>query len=398
MLQSPTYSLMRAPWFGSICFVIWCFAAVAAADSDYYRAFSLADSAVQSGHYNDAAHVLEQALAKYPRDYSLTLQLAWVEFQWEHFARAEQLFHEAAVLSDGALEARLGIAWSLVRQERCEQAEPLLRQLLREDALLGAARSGILSCEARDDVHGAVWAGVGGALYRKDPWKDLSGSAMLGLRLRLPQGLQLGALYRFLTLRALDPRVAGFVQHEVYAQTGYVDEHIEALAHGALIWSGDVVGGSRHAGASLRVRYGGGFSGDIFVEASGSYYRDLWAFRLAPSWTVLAGPWSLTLEAAAQRVAQEWLGAGSASVTLTSGPLTFSLGGKLGTEYRAAYLQQFAVFNAADRSLWSVSAGSQLRIDATWSLFVSYIHVRLRSADGWSSAVHNLSLGSALSF
>ena len=398
MLQSPTYSFMRAPWFGSICLVIWCFAAVAAADSDYYEAFSVADSALQSGHCDEAAHSLEHALGKYPRDYGLTLQLAWVEFQCEHFERAEQLFREAAGISEGALEARLGVAWSLVGAQRCEQAVPLLQQLLAEDARLDAARSGMLRCETRDDVHGAVWASIGGSLYRNDPWKDVSGSAMLGLRLRVPQHLQLGAVYRFLALRALDPRVAGFVQHEIYAQAGYVDESIEALAHGALIWSGDVVGGSRHAGASLRVRYGGSVPGDVFVEASGSYYRDLWAFRLAPSWTLIAGPWSLTLEAAAQRVAQLWLGAGSASVTLTSDKFIFSLGGKVGPEYRAAYLNQFAVFNAADRSLGSVSAGAQLRIDASWSLFVSYMWVRLRSGDGLSSTLHNLSVGSALSF
>jgi hypothetical protein len=243
-----------------------------------------------------------------------------------------------------------------------------------------------------------VWAGIGGSLYRADPWKDRSGTAMLGLRLHMPQGLQLGALYRFLALRALDPRVAGFVQHEVYARTGYADAKLEALVHAALIWSGDVVGGSRHAGASLRVRYGGSLPGDVLVEASGSYYRDLWAFRLAPSWTVLHGPWSLTLEAAAQRAASQFLFAGSVSVTLTSGKFTFSLGGKLGPEYRAAYLYQSAVFNAADRSLSSVSAGSQLRIDASWSLFVSYMWVRLRSGDGLSSALHNASLGSVFSF
>jgi len=375
-----------------------CFANVATADSDYYQALSTAQSAVQTGQYAAAADALEQALTQYPRDYGLTLELAWVEFQWGRFARAEQLFREAAALSDGALEARLGVALSLVQEQRCEQGVPLLQQLLAQDARIEAARSGIRSCETRDDVHGSLWAGIGGSLYRGDPWKDVSGSAMLGLRLRWPQSLQLGAVYRFLGLRALDPRVAGFVQHEIYGQAGFADERIEALAHAALIWSGDIVGGSRHAGASLRLRYGGSLPGDVFVEASASYYRDLWAFRLAPSWTIIAGPWSLTLEVAGQHVDRQWLGAGSGSVTLTSGKFTFSLGGKLGAEYRAAYLYQTAVFNAADRSLWSVSAGTQLRIDATWSLFVSYIHVRLRSGDGLSSALHNLSLGSVLSF
>ncbi|HEY2733518.1 MAG TPA: tetratricopeptide repeat protein, partial [Polyangiales bacterium] len=305
---------MRRTVYGLSCFVmVFGVNAVASADADYYRAFARADAAVKAGDCDAAIAVIEQALRKYPRDYALTLKLAWVEFQRGQYAAAERTYRAASTLSDGSVEARIGIGWSLIQEDRCDDARRVLHDVLSESDE-ESARRGLEACTERERVHGSVWAGLGGSLYQHHPWMHLSGDAYAGLDLVPIEGLELSAQYRFLDLEATDRRVPGFTQHEVYAQAGYTSKELDILGQGAVVWSGDaVVGGSRHVGASLRRKYFGALPGNVFVEVSGSYYADLWVVRLAPSWTVTFDPISLTAGVAIEQFAHDTLA--SASLT-----------------------------------------------------------------------------------
>jgi hypothetical protein len=245
-------------------------------------------------------------------------------------------------------------------------------------------------------VHGTVWASLGGSLYQEHPWLDKSGAAFLGFRLQPTQKLAIGGAYRFSALSATDVRIPGFTQHEIYLEAGYAGKHFDILGQGALVWGGDqVVGGSRHVGSSLRLKYLNRFVSEVLVEVAGSYYHDLWVLSLAPSSTLTLGPVSLTAGVSAQQFAHETLVSGSLTAGLTVGLVSFWAGGKLGPEYRAVYLSQFAVFNAQERSNWAVLAGARVRLGPQWSIFANYAMLGLQSPDGLLSAVHNLSVGSA---
>jgi hypothetical protein len=370
--------------------------AKASADPDYYEALARADASVKADDFASALRVIQLALRKYPRDYALTLKLAGIEYRAQQYAAAERSYHSAIKLSDGAIEPRAGLAWALIEQDRCDEARRVLYAVLAEEPQEETARTGLAACADRERIHGSVWAGRSGSFYQGHPWKKLSGDLAGGFDLSPIPGLDLGAAYRFLYLEPRDPRVLGFAQHEIYAQTGYIGHSVDVFAQGAMIWSGDaVVGGSRHLGASTRVKAPLGLPGSALVETSGSYYQDLLVIRVASAWTFTFGALSITPGVAVQQFAHETLAAGSLSSSLTLGRVYLWLGGKYGREYRAAYLTQFAVNNADDSADWSLLAGARLHADTHWALFASYSLMRLQTMDGLLSSLHNITIGTA---
>jgi hypothetical protein len=135
--------------------------------------------------------------------------------------------------------------------------------------------------------------------------------------------------------------------------------------------------------------------GELLLESSASFYRDLWVARLAPAWRLTVGTFSITPGFALQRFAQATLGSLSLVLAYTSKLWSIWLSGKYGSEYRAAYLAQFAIFNSEDRSAWAASAGLRLRAGGCCAVFASYALNRLKSPDGLLSELHLLSVGTA---
>ncbi len=380
----------------ALCFLAvhsWC--AVAFADPDYYQALGHADAAVERGNFEDAARALHTALRKYPGDYALTLKLAWVQFRWGHYTDAERSYRAAIEHSDGALDARVGLGWALIQQDRCTAGIEVMRGVLAEDSD-ETADLGIGTCAERERVHGTVWGALGGSRYQAHPWLDWAESGFLAFSLRPTRKFEVGAGYRVSRLAASDSRIPGFTQHEVYVSAGVIGKHLDLVGQGALIWGGDaVVGGSRHVGATLRVRFSSAALSEVLVDATGSFYHDLWVAGLAPSATLAFGPLTLTAAVSAQQFEHETLVSGSLTPTLTLGDCSFWIGGKYGPEYRAAYLSQLAVFNAADRSLWAALAVVRVRTSPQGNVFVSYALLGLESPDGLESYLHSLTVGAA---
>ena len=145
----------------------------------------------------------------------------------------------------------------------------------------------------------------------------------------------------------------------------------------------------------MRLKQLGAQLSEVLVEAAGSFYRDLWVVSLAPSATLAFWPLSVTAGGSVSRFADDTLLAASLTLALTFSDVSLWAGGKYGPEYRAAYLSQFAVFNAEERSLWAVLAGARWRTSTHWSVFVNYALLRLESPDHLQSTLHNLSLGAA---
>ena len=393
-------------WSCLVLVLVCSFSTIARADPDYYEAFKLADSAVKMGEFDAALHMIQTALSKYPNDYALTLKLGWVEFQGERYVEAERSFREARVLSDGSLDSRIGLGWALIQQDRCDEGIAVLNDVLAEEPD-DNAQHGLFVCAERTRVraelarelarvHGTIWASLAGSLYQEHPWLDRAGAAFLGFKLQPIQRLGIGGAYRFSELSATDVRIPSANQHEIYLEAGYLGEHLDLLGHGALVWGGlEVVGGSRHIGSSLRLKYLNDLVTEVLVEVSGSFYQDLWVLGLAPSTTLTLAPVSLTAGVSAQQFVHETLLSGTLTASLTLGNFSFWAGGKYGPEYRAAYMSQFAVFNAAERSTWAILAGARVRTAEQWSIFLSYALLNLQSPDGLQSKVHNLSVGTA---
>jgi tetratricopeptide (TPR) repeat protein len=377
-----------------LCFIsVHSCSGVAFADPDYYQALESADASVGAERFEAAERTIRTALRKYPNDYALTLKLAWIEFQWEHYLEAERVYRRASELSDGSLEARVGLGWSLIQQERCKDGVEVMRSVLTEEPDENAER-GISTCAERERLHGAVWGTASGSLYRGHPWLHAAGAGFFALRLQPTRKLEIGGAYRYARLVASDIRVPALTQHEVYLAAGLIGKHMDLLGQGALVWGGDaVVGGSRHVGSTLRLKYLTTMLSELAVDLTGSFYRDLWVIGMAPSATLTLGPLSLTAAISVEQFQHDTLLSASLTPALALGAVSFWISGKYGPEYRAAYLSQFAVFNAADRTLWALLPGARIRASTHWSLFASYALLRLESGDGLPSTLHSVSVG-----
>jgi hypothetical protein len=387
---------LRSVVFALACFVVvQICGSVARADPDYYQALDSADAGVAAGRFSSAERTIRTALHKYPNDYALTLKLAWVQFQSGHYVEAERTFRTASTLSDGALDARVGVGWALIQQERCEAGVAVMRDVLAEEPDENADR-GIWTCAERERVHGTIWGALGGSLYQRHPWLDSAEAAFMAFSLRPTRKFEVGGAYRISHLFASDIRIPGFTQHEIYAEAGLIGKHVDLLGQGALIWSGDaVVGGSRHVGSTLRLKYLSNVLSELLLDVTGSFYHDLWVIGVAPSATLTLGAFSLTAGVSVEQFQHDTLLSASLTPALALGDVSFWVGGKYGPEYRAAYLSQFAVFNAADRSLWAALAGMRIRTSAQWNLFISYALLGLESPDGLDSFLHSLTIGAA---
>jgi hypothetical protein len=362
------------------------------ADDDYYSALDRAEAAERVRELDTAAHALEAALRDFPKDFALSLKLAWVHFRRKDYPAAERWYRTAVEVSEGSPDAMIGLGWSLIYQGRCAEARPVL-QRVRATADEPRAQRALEACAPAARNSASLWLQLGGVMYHDNPWKSSSGDIAGGAVITPNEWLQLGGAYRFLSLAATDGRVAGYEQHEGYVQLGYASERFGMLAHGALISSADgAIGASRHIGASARVRY----LGELLLELSGSFYDDLWVARLAPTFQIWIGSFLVSPGLALQRLTSETLGAASLSVALAVSRLWLWISAKYGEEYRAAYLSQSAVFNSEDRSEWGASAGVRIRIGECCEVLVSYGLNRLKSADGVGSELHSLSVGTAL--
>lgn len=368
------------------------------ADDDYYRALAGAERADATADYARALRGIELALQKYPGDYQLTLSRARLELRLMRLDEAEQSFRTAVAISDGAIAARLGLGWALLQQHNCSEALQEFAAVLAQ-ADNAAARRGIEACQPSAGAHGSAWLSAGGALFQDHPWKRRFGDVSAGLTMQPSAALSLGLAYHFLRVTPTDRRVAELDQHELYAQAGASAGVLRVLGHAAMVWSADPrTDGSAHAGLSARYLSVGHALEEISLELIASRYPDLWIGRLGTTLRLVMGTWSVTPGVSLTKVQQEILSAFSVSLAKSFGALSLWASGKIGPEYRAAYLSQFALLNSEDRSVWSLGAGIRASLDSGWSSIVGYLFLNMRTPDSLAARMHLLNVSVVYSF
>jgi tetratricopeptide (TPR) repeat protein len=95
-----------------------------------------------SGDVAGAVRAMTQVVAEQPRQYFPRLRLAYLQFMAADYSAAAQNYAQAVELKPSAVEAVLGEQQALLAAGRYAEAEPLARQVLKEDpkSYLGNSR------------------------------------------------------------------------------------------------------------------------------------------------------------------------------------------------------------------------------------------------------------------
>jgi len=373
-----------------------------AQDPAYDIAFAEAQRFEEAGNLAAAARTLEAILPQYPDRAFLTLQLAWTHFRAGHYKDAEGYYRRTITLSPGLTDARLGLAWSLVKEGRCTIAHAEIKALLEDFPKLPGAQEAEAACIPLSN-HFYPWLSLTGHYYQDHPTKEWALTVAAGLDVIIRGHFSLGAAFRFSDFTPPGDITHGTAQYEGYGLLGYGTTRWGIGAEYAFLadhtgYSGD----SHHGGLSAR------FSpwGEGTLDLAASFYNDATVLRSELGWKLpVGGGLSLRPAAAIQWAKTDsygtgFLGTGMLTVEWENARGAVFLGGKYGEEFRPAYLSRELVMNIPERIQWGVWAGGRVRAGRS-TLTLSYALDRLRSADSTTNeyrTAHYLTLSAALNF
>lgn len=346
---------------------------------------SFARSAVEekAGRLDAAIVILREAERRWPDDYALALQTAWLLFRAERWEEAEVAYRRAETLSGGAYDPRLGLAWTRARRGECDDAKARFDALATERPDDARVREGAAVCEAKPPKRYTVWGAATLHEYGGSPTKSRGFGVATGF-VALPGAFQLAAAYRgsWLSYDGASARPAStltsFAQHEAYGTLGIGGELLGLSAHYAYVYDGSAASGSNHVGATLRFspsRRGG----DLLLAGSSSFYADQDVHRLELSWRLpLSSTLSIRPAVAGQYAGRTWGGAGYLTLLGDHGRFGWWLGAKGGRELRPLYFGQSILFNWTEQITAGATAG--LRADlAGMSFTLGYDLALLRT-------------------
>ena len=342
-------------------------------ESAFERSFELE----RAGRPSDAAEALEAALPT-GGDYGAELRLGWLWFQSGEYARARQHYTEAATISKGGSEPRLGLAWCALRQGRIDDARAGFSALLAESPELESAREGLALTESVPSVVASVGVSATAHAYAGNPFKSWGIGTAVDLGLDWRSGLVLDATYRFTELGTRDtPLAAGtvFDHHAVFVDAGYQMPTFGFTLHYGLLVDRSTTGGLTHiVGGRIALR----LLGELSLEGSAALPDGVDpVVRIAPAWRVdLGRGFSITPAAAVQLTSEgpRWNVGLSAAWSSARGGAWVS--GKYGDEVRPAYLDAALAYDSAETLRYGASAGGWLAVDPSWSLTFAYEWVR----------------------
>lgn len=313
---------------------------------------------------------------------------AWQAFAAGKYFLAEQLYRQAAALSEDSSDAELGLGWSLQRQERCTEARLHFQRVQRNEKWREqSVLQGLALCPAprRLRLYPGLTQGVYG--YSQHPHREFATATTARLGALVHERWLLGAAYRFSYFSTRDQGSAPWLQHDVYLSAGYAARRLGlslhyGVLHGALSTpvafagsaAADYADTSHHLGATARYSP----FGDGLLNFALSMY---------PTDTVVRGElsWWLPIVAGLQvrpAAAMQWSG----GTLRPSGALTLSyqharfglfLGGKYGAELRPAQLDHQVVYNGPERTPYGLWTGLSARPGAGFTLIASYAYDRL---------------------
>lgn len=112
----------------------------------YEQLRAKAARALEAGRFDDAAAALEAAIADFPQDFALRLELGFARLRGGRYVEAETAYRVALALNDASYEARWGLADALLAQRRWPEARAAYEAMLAArpgdlEARLGIART-----------------------------------------------------------------------------------------------------------------------------------------------------------------------------------------------------------------------------------------------------------------
>lgn len=368
-----------------------------AAADDYDDAFAAAGALDRAGRPGDAARALAAALPRYPQDYALPLQIAYRHYLAGRYQEAEWYYEEAIRRSPRALEAQLGLAFSLEKEGRAADAGAVFAWILGEDPENAEARAGRARCAPRPSWRTTLSLAGNGGYFPGDPYRRLSGGGTVSATFAHRGGFFVGGAYRYSHFAPNGASGLGaWDQHEAFANLGYSGAIGGLSLHYGFARDGSgALGDSHHLGLTARVSP----FGDIEVRGALSFYDDGEVLRIEPSWRIpVAFGLSVRPGLAAEYALGEALVTGMLTLSLDRGPWSLWAGGKYGDELRPVYFAAPAIVNATQKIAYGGWAGASVNVSEGVRIQLSYALDRLKQADGSASYAHALSLGIAASF
>lgn len=375
-------------------------ARTAHAADPYEDAMARATQASGRGDHAGAARALEPAVAAYSQDYAVAVECAWQYFQAAQWEAAERTYREALSRAPESNDARVGLAWTLVRETRCEDAVAEAKKTTDP-----RAKDVLAACTPAS--RWTLSASFLGTLAPSHPIKRTAAGALVSATAPIGEDGVVGAAWRFVHVgTTATSGVAAFDQHDGYFHVGSWGERYGLLFRGALVSDGSgALGTSAHAGFSAHFRLASllpPWTGDLRLESSVSIYDDGALVRVAPSWAIHAvGPLHLIPGVAFQYGGGEAFASGSLTALLQWPTLSLWAGAKYGDEKRPAYLAQSVVYDITERVAWGAWVGVRVQpwkalgFEATWAFD------ELRRTDSLTpaeSGMHSFTIGPVVSF
>jgi hypothetical protein len=349
----------------------------------------------QEGKAAEAAKAIEAAKGEVAADYAVELRLGWLWFLAADYSKARAHYTQAATISQGGLDPRLGLAWCALREGRTDDAHAGFAAILDEAPDHASAREGLALAQSVPTLVAKVGAGTTGHYYVGAASKKWGAAAEVDLDLAWRNGVRLGARYEFIEFGARGRGAQKFQHHAALVDVGYETATYGFSAHYGLLADKSSLDVMTHViGARLALH----MLGDISVELSAALPEgEDPVLRIAPAWRVALGSgFAVTPTVALQRADGEVLyNVGlTASWDAVDGGAWVS--GKYGAELRPVYLDANIAYDNTEKILYGASVGGWTPVSTSWGMTFAYEWARYgveTTATTIESDAHFLKIG-----
>lgn len=271
----------------------------------------------------------------------------------------------------------IGALWAICAGAAAdEQAQT--RSLWPEDAYVGLGLPLVPGTprQVEDDWQIVPRLAIEGQYYRNSPYKTYAEGLGADVAVNYRRSYYAALSYHFITTEG-NATYPGYAQHEIYAVASYSRPLLAAaLSYAYLYETTGAIGASNHVGLSGR------FSplGDIYLNTAVSVYTYpgpstvlrgelAWRIPLGPIFSIqpgVAAYWTNVTGAGSGQFA----GPVSGQLTLYASTARGSIwaGGKLGDEYRSAYMDLPAFYDLTEHVSGGAWLGGRLRLERRWAL------------------------------
>ncbi len=289
-----------------------------------------------------------------PQDYGLAMAAGWAAFQGGDWEGAMRYYRRAEALSEGAFEARLGIAWTLQRQGERKSARAVFEQLALERPEDPAVQDGLALTEPPPRVAVEPGFGLSFQLFGTGASREVGGGADADVVLRIVDRVWIRGTYRYADFGSeRTGNGSGFMggqnmtrrldQHQVHAGLGVFWPRVGFAGHYAFA---DFSLGEAHQlhvpGSTLRISTWG----DLMVEGSATFSEQPVVGRTALAYRLPAAKWlDLTPAGGLQFDRGDVLPTGYLGLRFHGKPGSIAVGGKYGEERQPVYVGLATIYS-----------------------------------------------------